>query len=190
MTNPFCECPLAWHCKRHLVQKGERSHQYCQGVGDNAWKYWEAWEQGRIGATAPAVPMLDRDQFGDGYAADDESTIGTALRDIFVRVTAKEIECDECKKAILKLNAMTAEQVEYERPIIIADIAQRIPEQAPLMWKALAFVDGVLRLGQTEAKLNAWLTEAIETGKEKPEPIKKKVPKQQLGQSAAAARNG
>lgn len=171
--NPACECPIAGFCKRHQIQKGDRSHKYCQGVGDNAWKYWQAWEQGKLGATAPESPMLDRSQFGDGDPPDDLSTIGTALEAIFVRVTGLKIECPDCQRAILRLNSMTPDQVEADRVAIVADIKGRIPEQAPVIWKALAFVDDVLHLGQTEARLNDWLSEAIITGGECPRSKKK-----------------
>jgi hypothetical protein len=164
---------VAGFCTRHQIKKGERSHQYCKGVGDKAYDYWLAWEQGRLGATAPASPILSREDFGDGKPEPDKSTIGTALSEIFEGVTGRESECEECKKAILRLNGMTAEQVEADRAAIIADIKGRIPTQAPTLWKILAKIDDALHLGQVDSRLDAWLTEAIEKGKAQPEPSKK-----------------
>lgn len=58
--NPHCECPVAGWCQRHQRHKTERLHEHCQGKTGNA-DYWKAWEQGKLGATAPADPVLDVD---------------------------------------------------------------------------------------------------------------------------------
>lgn len=61
-ANPHCECPVAGFCQRHQNTKTERQHRICQGVAvehpDCGYKFWKAWETGRLGATAPAEPKL------------------------------------------------------------------------------------------------------------------------------------
>jgi len=189
--NPFCECPLAGYCKRHQIQKGERSHQYCQGKGDKAWNYWEAWEQGRLGATAPKDPMLDPEKFGVDGENHDKSTIGTALHDIFTKFLGHEITCADCQRAILKLNLMTPEEANANRESIVADIKTRIPLQAPTFYKALAYIDGMLHTGQVESRLNGFLDEAITIGGQPPVrvPVKKKLHRSSVGVVKGANRS-
>ena len=54
MTNPLCECPVAGYCKRHQMDKNETFHALCHGDrGQAGWKYFVAWESGKMGAVSP-----------------------------------------------------------------------------------------------------------------------------------------
>lgn len=54
MTNPLCECPVAGYCKRHQMEKNETFHALCHGDrGQAGWKYFVAWESGKMGAVSP-----------------------------------------------------------------------------------------------------------------------------------------
>ncbi len=64
--NNHCICEHAGFCKRHRINKTIREFELCKGVADTkdgGMKYWNAWEQGRLGATAPAEPVLNPDGF-------------------------------------------------------------------------------------------------------------------------------
>lgn len=68
MTNPFCECPAAGFCSRHQMQKNQTLHNACKGelgTSDCGRKYWDAWETGRAGATAPSDPQISPEGFCD-----------------------------------------------------------------------------------------------------------------------------
>jgi len=170
--NPICECPVAGFCTRHLMVKGPLRHQYCQGVGSRAIDYWRAWEQGTCEATAPANPDMNPEGFSIP-AEPDESSIGTALHDIFLGEGAEP--CEDCQKSMARLNRMTPDEVEAIRGELITELKQRAKTQAPRLWQRLGvMVDEALHTGIADAKFDAWITQAIETGKEKPEPIKQK----------------
>lgn len=69
--NQHCECPLAGYCSRHKIHKSLREHALCRGiadVSDGGLKYWLAWEQGKLGATAPKEPILSPQSFCDTEA--------------------------------------------------------------------------------------------------------------------------
>lgn len=54
MSNPLCECPVAGYCTRHKMHKNETFHALCHGDrGQAGWKYFVAWESGKLGATSP-----------------------------------------------------------------------------------------------------------------------------------------
>lgn len=66
MTNPHCECPIAGFCQRHQRHKGPEQHKRCRGEADRhdcGLTFWNAWEQGKAGATAPASPQLNPEGF-------------------------------------------------------------------------------------------------------------------------------
>jgi len=67
--NPLCECALAGWCERHKLHKSQRMVEHCKGQSDASdcgLKYWRAWEQGQIGATAPPHPVLNPEGFCQG----------------------------------------------------------------------------------------------------------------------------
>lgn len=178
--NKLCECPAAGWCARHQKKKGPEQFKRCQGsTGDTArdLKYWNAWERGQAGATAPADPQIDPDGFGFEPAADEMtvSTIGSQLHEIIKRETGVEIPCPDCLAAILLLDSKTQDDVRGMRQALIADIHSRALKQAPELWQKIAiFTDGILHTGQVEARIGRWVDEAIETGAE---PKKKEAPK-------------
>ena len=59
--NPNCECEKSGFCERHKMYKGEHLYNLCKGIADTSdcgHKYWRAWEQGKLGATAPENPTM------------------------------------------------------------------------------------------------------------------------------------
>ena len=64
MTNPLCECPVAGYCKRHQMDKNETFHALCHGDrGQAGWKYFVAWESGKMGAVSPHDANLNPPPF-------------------------------------------------------------------------------------------------------------------------------
>jgi len=60
--NPHCECPVFGFCERHNREKNIREHELCKIIADTSdggMKYWNAWEEGKLGATAPDKPVLN-----------------------------------------------------------------------------------------------------------------------------------
>lgn len=65
--NKNCQCAEGggW-CERHKMKKTKREVELCKGIAkspDSGKKYWIAWEQGKIGATAPENPILKPEGF-------------------------------------------------------------------------------------------------------------------------------
>ena len=82
MTNPNCVCPVAGFCNRHKIDKSEHLHSMCKGVAptvDCGRKYWIAWEQGMLSATAPPDPVTNPPSFcPEGYELPLRSATVTA----------------------------------------------------------------------------------------------------------------
>ncbi len=60
--NTHCQCTEPGYCQRHKMQKIGRMYELCKGVADTpdcGFKYWQAWETGQLGATAPDEPILE-----------------------------------------------------------------------------------------------------------------------------------
>jgi len=60
--NKHCTCELAGFCTRHQITKTAAQVEICKGDNDRpdcGYKFWEAWETGKFGATAQSEPMLD-----------------------------------------------------------------------------------------------------------------------------------
>ncbi len=185
--NEFCVCPEAGFCTRHQMKKDVTKHKLCQGVAntpDGGKKYWNAWEQGKSGATAPEDPKIDPPGFPDGEWLPDQivktvsrrtksvsvvtpkiSNIGDYLKQIIERdpVAGGAIPCGECKAHILKLNSMTIAEIEESRTETISQITERAKAKAPKFWQRIAIrIDSALNIGETERRIDKWLTEAIE----------------------------
>lgn len=171
MTNPHCECPVSGWCKRHQMMKGAERHKRCQGTGgtrDCGLSYWNAWEQGRLGATPPANPVFNPEGFC-GKPATIVSQIGTRLSEIIKRETGIEIPCAVCRERIATLDSMTQDQARQARDSIVGDIVERAPEQAQTLWQRLAIgADAVLHTGILKRKIESWYDEAVATGWEPP----------------------
>ena len=68
MKNPKCECECAGFCPRHQMDKTAREVELCQGIAntpDGGLKYWQAWERGELGATAPPNPDFSPRPFAE-----------------------------------------------------------------------------------------------------------------------------
>lgn len=90
------------------------------------------------------------------------STIGDRLAQIFATKWGA-LPCGDCKKAIQKLNRMTAEQVRDSRQQIIADIASRASSAMPQYWaKILTSADQFLHLGGTEYVIGQYVDRACQ----------------------------
>src|SRR5690606_37532795 len=99
--NLHCECPAAGFCGRHQMKKSRSEHQKCQGTAntrDCGLKYWQAWERGEAGATAPADPILHPQGFCEGHQQQGISRIGTTLAEIIKRDAGGDAEriCGDC----------------------------------------------------------------------------------------------
>lgn len=110
--NPHCECPGPGYCNRHKINKSETLYNHCQLRRINSIDYWRAWEEGRLGATAPESPELLQRGAGDKVAR------------AITRVSRGRVRpCGGCKRRQAALNSMlpgnkypeiTATPIEWE----------------------------------------------------------------------------
>ncbi len=173
--NPHCECPISGFCNRHKILKSPREHSLCRGTADTedcGSKYFFAWEQGKLGATAPDEPVLVQDwdcgqpgnvsQPSRKNRRDLISKIGDRLQAIIEEELKGIIPCSLCKEKIRSLNEMTPDQVQESREEIVRDIASRAREEAPKFWQRIAVtIDQALNIGETERMIVGWLDEAV-----------------------------
>ena len=175
--NPHCECPMSGYCTRHKMHKGPEQHKRCQGLSgtkDCGLKYWQAWEQGKCGATAPDSPVLEPETFCSKLVS--RSQVGTKLGEIIKRETGVEIPCEQCRETIQSLDSMTVDVAKTVREKIVAEIVSRAPQQASVWQSILIGADKLLHTGILRSKVKSWFDEAIATGADPVvQPIKKKV---------------
>ena len=170
--NEHCTCPAAGFCDRHKKQKGPEQFARCKGISTQAdcgLKYWNAWEQGKAGATAPENPTLNPPGFCSEKPIEIityKSSVGDELAAIIERETGKKIPCDECAKDIEKLNSMTVEECRHAKPTYVANIYGRSYAHASLGQKVGIIADRLLHTGIAEATIGKWFDEAIDTGGE------------------------
>jgi len=179
--NIHCECPIAGYCNRHKMDKKPRQHQLCSGVADSSdcgLKYWRAWEEGKLGATAPDTPVntplgfCDKREVRKAAVNHIKSRIGDELHVIIKRETGVEIPCADCRKRINLLNTMTPNEVREAREITISDIVENAKRVAPALWQRLAIMAesvidnaGLLPYNSyARSKIGAWVDEAINNG--------------------------
>lgn len=192
MTNPFCTCPAAGWCERHKKNKGPQQFSYCKGTAaatETAIKYWNAWEQGKAGATSPPDPILNPPGFGvEDFNAipkpEDRSSVGTVLKGL-IAARYGVVPCEDCQRWIESLNQRTAEECLDVRDELIADMVKRLQTQAmPLWMKIAAAADSILHTGIAQQKITELVDMAIAAGSEpviqsQPQPgapkLKKKV---------------
>lgn len=77
-NNELCICnptEYPFYCTRHCKNKTQTEHKHCQLLTPNGFRYWNAWEQGSHGATAPANPIEIM-----GAAPKTKSTSGKPVR--------------------------------------------------------------------------------------------------------------
>lgn len=98
MTNPHCCCSGPGWCERHQIDKSETMFRHCQLDRSESIKYWRAWEQGQLGATAPETPELLARGLGDRVAKAIERTTRGRVK-----------SCGGCKKRQGALNRMMPE---------------------------------------------------------------------------------
>lgn len=167
--NDNCECPMFGYCARHKMMKGPERHKKCQGKASDAdcgLKYWNAWEEGRLGATKPEDPKLNPKGFCAKISDFNKSNIGTKLSEIIKRERGKEIECEECRQRIELLNSMTKEDALKVKDNLVKDIAGRAYNFATFFEKGLILADNILNTHQLEKIISQWYNEAIETAEE------------------------
>jgi hypothetical protein len=200
--NELCKCDGAF-CSRHQIAKTARERELCSGqaaTADRGMKYWDAWEQGRLGATAPELPAISPPGFRGGLPKPVKavSSIGTRLHAIIHRETGAEIPCPECAAAISKLDSMTPAEAVQAKPELVTDIIARGITKAPkLLDRLLLRADQAISrplnaiiaaTGQTTETsqavriVGAWIDEAIREGTE---PIIKKPPPAHLRRNGA-----
>ena len=169
--NEMCECEMAGYCSRHNMTKGQARFNLCKGLGnpkDCGLSYWQAWEKGELGATAPSNPNFNPKGFCNNEQLpvppiEIKSSIGTRLHDIIHRETGENIPCQECANRISMLNQMTKKQVIEARESIVDDIYQRSSKVAPKLWQKISIaVDSALSTGIVRSKITKWVDEAID----------------------------
>lgn len=101
--NEHCKCESAGWCSRHQMNKTVREVELCKGVAntpDCGKKYWLAFEQGKLGATAPPDPILNP----TGFCNRSIGFGGTVSRTI-EQLTAGAVKpCGGCKGRAATLN--------------------------------------------------------------------------------------
>jgi len=186
--NPECKCPLSGYCNRHKINKNRRQHQLCKGEAnthDCGLKYWQAWEDGQLGATQPDNPIHLPDGFcgktreGKPQKTPIVSRIGDELHAIIHRETGVVIPCADCRKRINLLNTQTQYEAKVNRETTISDIVGNAKRVAPKLWQRLAVMAesaidnaGLLPYSSfARKKVGAWVDEAIKNG-ELPQPVR------------------
>ena len=166
--NPFCVCDGPGQCSRHGIYKGDQRFAHCRGTSGSAGcgvAYWNAWEQGKLGATAPADPQLNPPGFCDKSAPLKISSIGTVLSRIIRSETGIEIPCGECKQDIAALDMLTAEEAVAKKAEFVQRIASRSLQNAQGFLQRLAVkIDAAMNLGIVEAQIAGWFDQAVEAG--------------------------
>lgn len=90
------------------------------------------------------------------------SKIGTHLAMLFEKNVGR-IPCGDCKREVLRLNAMNVKQVQSERDVIISGIVARAQKQTPKLWqKVLLAADAVLHAGIAERVIGHYIDLACE----------------------------
>lgn len=169
--NSHCVCVMAGYCERHGIRKGPAQFARCQGTAggkDCGLSYWQAWEAGQLGATAPEDPVFQPVGFC-GATPTDVSTIGTALKAIIQRETGIEIPCEQCVETIRELNRLTVAQAKQIRDRIVGQIVERAPAMAEGLWKRVAIAtDNLTRTGILRRVVDGWFAEALRSAEDIP----------------------
>lgn len=167
--NSHCVCVMAGYCERHGIRKGPAQFARCQGTAggkDCGLSYWQAWEAGQLGATAPEDPVFQPVGFC-GTTPEDVSTIGTALKAIIQRETGIEIPCEQCVETIRELNRLTVAQAEQVRGRIVDQIVERAPAMAEGLWKRVAIAaDNLTRTGILRRVVDGWFSQALRSARD------------------------
>lgn len=174
--NPFCECTTTGFCKRHNKVKGAEQFARCQGTAgtpDCGLKYWNAWEEGRAGATAPDNPKLNPPGFCEGKnnqparIVEYKSSVGDMLSEIIKRETGKPIPCQACQADIDELNSMTADDCAKLKQKYVDNIYSRAFASANILQKAGIILDKIMHTGVTVSRIGEWFDEALLLGVQK-----------------------
>lgn len=130
--NPLCECPAAGFCKRHQMKKTPNEHRICSGArgASICVKFFEAWERGEAGATAPKTPI-------------EPGQVIRGLGDLVSRgLSAVGVKpCAGCKKRAAKLNHWLPARrkplsaVEYTGPVRRNLLMHIYPLASSEMWQ-------------------------------------------------------
>ncbi len=127
--NNYCECQNSGFCERHQIKKNTRQFELCNGKADSpdcGAKYFIAWEQGQMGATAPNDPKT----VGDDFCADRKRKPRPQKKrgagDVVKALTDKLgiRQCGGCKKRQAVLNHVFPASYEpvraakFEGPVI------------------------------------------------------------------------
>lgn len=88
--------------------------------------------------------------------------IGDMLHRVFQERHGAKRSCQDCRRAIIRLNDMTADEVLVDQDNIVKDIVSRLSSEAPHLWQRIAVrIDTALHLGQTEIRVRSDLIEAV-----------------------------
>lgn len=102
--NPHCVCSGPGLCPRHQILKNQRQYELCSGsaeTNDCGAKYWNAWENGRHGATTPADPIILSNLCPEAPTRG----FGDAIHKTIVKATRGAVSgCSGCGNRAAKLN--------------------------------------------------------------------------------------
>lgn len=105
--NPHCVCKEPGDCPRHKMRKMGRFFTFCQGTANTAdcgLKYWNAWEQGQLGATVPENTVINPPNFCGSRNTLKRRSRGLGDRVAKVTQAVGIKPCGGCKGRQAKLN--------------------------------------------------------------------------------------
>lgn len=132
-----CECPVAGLCTRRGVRVAKIAWNLCRagkvdlvdrGTGfircDN--------HETAVRTSARAVPKSQQ-----GPSLQTQSSIGTMLKIAIAERFGDIAPCGDCRREILRLNLLTASQVQADRDKILQGMVDRAAKIAPKWWQRL-----------------------------------------------------
>jgi len=152
------------------MYKGEQRFAHCRGVSKSAdcgLAFWNKWEQGQLGATAPANPQLNPAGFCDSLSEAPYSTIGDQLKAIIQRETGIEIPCEACRQRIARLNSMSRDEAmnSETRRQIVDEISQQASAGVGNWIQRLGIAfDAMAGTGLLRSNIERWYDEAVDAG--------------------------
>jgi hypothetical protein len=118
--NENCKCDGPGLCARHQINKTSREFDLCKGVantGSCGLNYWVAWENGKLGATAPAEPILKPKGFRQSADTNRRGLGDTVSRGIAGVSGGRIKPCIGCKDREAVLNHWLPEEMPPIEPM-------------------------------------------------------------------------
>lgn len=117
--NPLCEgCPVDSLCKRHKMYKSPTQINYCKGIAniwDGGLRYWNEWESGGSGATAPEDPQLNPGGFEPSstklissrkvvLGVISQAGVGTEVKKLLSKIGIRATSTCNCNKHVAEMD--------------------------------------------------------------------------------------